>query len=289
MKKNVGPKIIALVVVLIMLLPIVIDAVTNSILVTIKYDELKNVTEETANYDFALVYVAPKDKEGLDDEKTSIKELTAKYKSSNNKELKSYYMNYTDLSESAREEIFKDDSKENEAYMFLVNGEMTKTITGSLDENELKDYVEFYSANAEEIPEKLVHYGTPEDSKDFTKMSKDKNKVYMFVFGRDSCFYCNQFKIVYNTVAEEYDLDEIYYIDSESFDKEEYQKILDSGLTIPKKCSSTGEEVKLQSGFGTPLTLFTKNGKTLDCINGYTNKKNLITQLKTLGILEDEK
>ena len=62
---------------------------------------------------------------------------------------------------------------------------------------------------------------------------------------------------------------------------------MDSGLKIPAKCNE-GKEVELQSGFSTPLTLITKNGKVIDCISGYSNKRNLTTQLETVGILPSE-
>jgi thioredoxin-related protein len=63
---------------------------------------------------------------------------------------------------------------------------------------------------------------------------------------------------------------------------------MDLGLKIPASCSSTGEEVDLQPGFGTPLTLFTKNGKVIDCISGYVNKSELITKLETVGMIDAE-
>ena len=47
----------------------------------------------------------------------------------------------------------------------------------------------------------------------------------MAVFGRNTCFYCNKFKPVYNAVAEKYDLD-IYYFDSDNYDSKEYSKII---------------------------------------------------------------
>ncbi len=291
MKKNIGPKIIVAVIVLIMIVPIVVDVVKSIFLTTISYKDLKNTISDTVNFDFALVYVAPsKDNKSLGEDKKEIKRIVSDgtYKSvSNNKPLKSFYMDSSKLTDSEREDIFSKDSIEDTAYMFVVNGEVVKIVEGQLEHGEFVDYVEFYSMNAEEISEDLIHYNVPKDAAEFTKLAKDKNKVTMFVLGKDSCFYCNQFKITYSTVAEEYNLDNIYYIDSSSYDSIEYQKILDSGLTIPAKCSDTKEEIKLQSGFGTPLTLFTKNGKTIDCINGYVNKNSLITQLKTVGIIEE--
>ncbi len=291
MKNNIGLKIVIGIVLLVMVVPIIADGIANTVLTKIKYNNLEDTVKNTSNYDFALVYVASSSDKDVKSQKDAVKELTSQYKSvSNGKTLKSFYIDSKNLESSDREEIFGEDSSAEEGYMFIVNGEVTKTIEGELNEDELRDLVEFYSANAEKISEDLVNYKEPENYKEFDKIVKEKDKVNMLVFGRDSCFYCNQFKIVYNTVIEEYDLDSIYYIDSDKFaseeEQEEYNKMLDSGLKIPAKCSSTNEEVELQSGFGTPLTLFTKNGKVIDCLNGYANKKNLITTLETVGIIK---
>lgn len=288
MKENLGPKIIAVVVVVIMIVPIIVDVVSNSILKTIKYEEVSKIVSGTTNYDAALIYVAPSDNDDLKDKKSEIKDIVGKYKSAANKTVGAYYLSYDNLGSSEIEELFGKENDEKVGYVFIVNGEMIKAYEGDLSEKELTELVEYYSANIDEIPEDMVHYNVPKDSKEFNSLAKSKNDVNMFVFGRNSCFYCNQFKIVYNTVSEEYDLDSIFYIDSDSYDTEEYQKIMDSGLNIPAKCNNTGEDVSLQQGFGTPLTLFTKNGKVVDCIQGYVNKKSLTTQLKTVGIIKDE-
>ena len=117
------------------------------------------------------------------------------------------------------------------------------------------------------------------------KVIKSKN-VIMTVFGRNSCYWCNKFKPVYNEVAQEQNV-EIYYIDSDSFDKDEYNKILNSGLNIPAKCTESKEkDLPLSSGFGTPLTIFTKKGKEIDCIGGYVNKASLESKLKSVGMIK---
>lgn len=72
------------------------------------------------------------------------------------------------------------------------------------------------------------------------KVIKSK-KVIMTVFGRNSCYWCNKFKPIYNEVAKEQGAD-IYYIDSDSFNKDEYNKILNSGLNIPAKCTESKEK-----------------------------------------------
>ncbi len=286
MEKNWGPKIIAVAVILVMLIPIFMDAVSNTILTEVEYDKFNERVVETSNYDFALFYVAPSSDDDIKDQKNNVKKIVERYTSvATNKTLMAFYIDSTKLSDGEKKELLGDDVEEDTGYVIAVNGEVLKTFEGSLGDSELDDIVQVYSTNAEVIPKDMVHYKTLKDAKEFTTLIKDKKKVNMFVFGRDSCFYCNQFRVVYNTVIEENDIDNIYYIDSDTFDSEEYDKIMDSGLMIPAKCNS-GTEKRLQEGFGTPLTLFTKNGKVIDCIGGYTNKSSLLTQLKTVGILK---
>jgi thioredoxin-related protein len=137
------------------------------------------------------------------------------------------------------------------------------------------------------ISEDITYYKVAEDAETYEKLVNKKKTITMAVFGRDNCFYCNQFKAVYNTVAEEYNLD-IYYFDSLSYDEDEYQKIMDLGLKIPASCTDGDEDALLSDGFSTPVTLFTKNGKVIDCISGYTNKATLITKLETVGMIKSE-
>ena len=55
-----------------------------------------------------------------------------------------------------------------------------------------------------------------------------------------------------------------------------------------KNNTATEKETKLEPGFGTPLTLFTKKGKVIDCINGYVNKETLVSKLETVGMIKEE-
>ena len=82
--------------------------------------------------------------------------------------------------------------------------------------------------------------------------------------------------------------DNILELNSFAANGEEYDKIMDLGLKIPASCTGTDEDANLADGFDTPLTLFTKNGKVIDCISGYVNKDTLLTKLETVGMIESE-
>lgn len=290
MKKNIVSGIIATLVIVLMAAPIIINIFAHTRVQTITYPELGDVISSTGSYNFKLVYVAPSSNEDIEEAQDSVKEIVGSYTtvgSTEEEPLEMVYMDYDKLDDTQKTAIFGDDkASENIAYMFIANNETLKTIVGKVSDEVLSNYVSAFSANG--IPKSMQKFKVAEDAAAFSKLVKRKNTVTMAIFGRDTCFYCNQFKVVYNNVADEYDLDDIYYFDSSSYDKTEYDKIMDSGLTIPAACNNTGKDVELQTGFGTPLTLFTKNGKVIDCIDGYTNKENLITKLKTVGMIKED-
>lgn len=286
MKKNIVPGIVVGLVVLIMALPILINILGNSMLKEIKYEELEDIMKETGNYGFKLVYVAPSSDDNLKSDQKDVLETVRGFNSPTSGEpLTAIYMDYDSLSDSEKNAVFGETDKK-VAYMFINNNELLKTVIGSITRGDLSNYVSAYSGNG--IAQSMKNYKIAEDAEEYSKLVKQKKKVTMAVFGRDTCFYCNQFKVVYNRVAEEYNLDNIYYFDSSTYDSVEYNKIMDLGLKIPASCND-GKEIELQPGFGTPLTLFTKNGKVIDCIDGYVNRQSLITKLQTVGMIETEK
>lgn len=285
MKKENVIKVVAVVlVILLMFSPIIYEKTIGNRIPTLKYSDLEKKATETQGYGYAMMYVASNSDEVKQNRK-DIKEYNETLKDANGqKTLVSYYIDYDKLSSSEKDTIFGT-SDEKTAYMFYVNGELLTTQYGEKTMNELQQYISAYSSNT--LSPNLKNYKVAENAEAYKKLVKSKKDVTMAVFGRDTCFYCNQFKVVYNQVAGEEEID-VYYFDSDSYDKDEYNKIMDMGLKIPASCSDTKKEVDLQPGFGTPLTLFTKNGKVIDCINGYANKATLLTKLQTVGMIETE-
>lgn len=289
MKKNWIGKLIILAIVIVMLIPIVYEMVIGSTLRTIKYAKLEDTKVESASqygFGFSAVYVAPSSDKATKENKKSIKVSSEDVKSPvTNEAVQVYFMDYDKLSDSEKKEIFGD-SSEKTAYIFYVNGELLNTIYGELEINNLKTYLSTYSA--EKMSPNLTEYKVFEDSAAFKKAIKRKNDVTMAVFGRDTCFYCNQFKTVYNQVAIEEKLD-IYYFDEGSYDADEFKKVKDSNLTIPKACTDGTKDENLKDyAYDTPLTLFIKNGKVIDCISGYVGKSELVTKLQTVGMIKTE-
>ncbi len=283
-KKSIVGKLVVLAIVIVLCIPIIMDVVSSNSLKKVEYDDFKETISNTQSYGFALIYVANSKAVDIDENKKNIKDMVEKYaETSTNTKAQAYYMDSNDLSDSELKDILGESVKT--GYVFAINGEIIKTVTGVVTNSKLDGLISLYTMNS--IPEDLVYFKVAESASDYKKLVNDKKKVTMAVFGRDNCFYCNQFKAVYNTVAEEENVD-IYYFDSNSYDDKEYEKIMNFGLKVPASCSSDGKEFELGSGFATPLTLFTKNGKVIDCISGYINKEQLITRLETVGLIDKE-
>lgn len=284
MKKNLAKIIIAVVIVVILFIPIISEMRKNSGISSIKYEKYADIVTDTSSYKFALIYVAPKSMQNVNEKKDEIKEVLKKY-TKDDQDLKAYYIDADELDATAIQELAVDTTT-GQAYIFATNGEVIKTLSGDIDSKKLEGYVKEFSSNG--IDKDLINYSVPENAKDYLKVVESKKTVAMSVFGRDNCYYCQQFLPVVNTVAEENELENVYYFDSNNYNQDEYEKIMKSDLYIPAECSADGNKAKLSDGFGTPLTLFTKNGKVIDCLSGYVNKESLISKLKTVGMISED-
>ena len=280
MKKNNIYKIAGiLIVVLIMFIPIFKDMSENRLLKTIKIDDYEKAISDTSSYNYAVVYVDSSDNGNVKDNKKELKSIVEKYQKEDEKEIKAYFMDQNELSSNDYTTLKLNSSKP--GYIFIANGQVLYQTNDKLSNSDLDKLVSLYSASG--IKKDLINYKVVKNAKEYLKLVESK-KTVMAIFGRTNCYYCKQYLPVFNIVAKEYKLD-IYYFDSLKFDEKEYNKIMKAGLKIPASCSETGKETKLEEGFGTPLTLFTKKGKVIDCINGYNNKSDLISKLKDVGMI----
>ncbi len=105
-----------------------------------------------------------------------------------------------------------------------------------------------------------------------------------FVFGKENCSYCMSYKPVLNKIISEYDI-EVVYIELNKLSQDDYYNLLNTPLTIPAKCTKENTDSLLIDGFGTPLSLFTNNGATYDCIRGYKDYDNLVSELYSIGYI----
>lgn len=277
MSRTLRSWIIAIVIIIILLIPIYVDYYKNNNVETIK--SYNAYTELVNKNGFAVIYVGKDADSKVDTLKNLKKEFNTSETSAEFKTIDNSKINETDKTSFSNESIDLDKT----SWIILNEKEVAYQSSEDLSEKQLETLINKYLNHI--IPEDEIAYKTVSTYDEYMKVIKSKN-VIMTVFGRNSCYWCNKFKPIYNEVAQEQGVD-IYYIDSDSFDKDEYNKILNSGLNIPAKCTDSKEEdLPLSSGFGTPLTIFTKKGKEVDCIGGYVNKASLESKLKSVGMIK---
>lgn len=267
--------IIVLVVVAVIMLPILIDFMGNSKVKKIAYDKFLEIKENNEN---ALIYVGDLSESSYGDTVDTLKNVSKKgTKTDYATDYSIYSIDSTELTE---EEIASLGTSK--GYVFIAEGENQKVVETATEEYLVSKVDAYYNAN---FTSENASYKVAKNAAAYEKLVDSKD-ITVAVFGRDTCYYCNIYKPIYNAVAEKYGLD-IYYFDSDNYDSKEYDKVLKLGLKIPAECNSTGKESLLSDGFGTPLTLITKKGKTIDCISGYVNRETLIAKLKVHKLIEE--
>ena len=275
MKDKVRNLVVICVIVIAVLLPIIIPFIRSGAVSVKNYNYF---SDKLSNTTFSLVYFGSTDKDEYKPYKTILKNLKKEYK------IDTYTVDVTKLSETERKTLtnLNEELKNQNVFAIVRDGEIIYANSNQITEEELSAVINKWGNGI--IPENEVAYKTVSTYKEYMALVNGK-KIVMAVFGRNSCSWCNRFKPIYNEVASEHNLD-IYYFDSDSFDTTEYSKILNSDLKIPAKCTDTGEAQKLSDGFGTPLTLITKEGKVINCISGYVNKTRLTSILKESGMIK---
>ena len=259
--------VVFIVIVFILFIPIIVDYYNSLEIEVIDFKTLTTKMESSENF---VVYIGDVDK--------AKSKVLRKIR---DKKINDYSYKYSVYVINDSEEIDNVFGKKTEVA-FVIEGDIQKTYT-EFNNVELMDYADIYLIG--NINDNNKSYKTAKNFSDYKKIING-DKIVMSVFGRNTCGYCNLFKVAYNAVANKYDID-IYYFDSDSYDKDQYKKIVNMDLVVPAKCNSKSVEFKLSEGFGTPLTIFTKDGEIVDCISGYVNRKSLIDKLKTLDIISE--
>lgn len=270
--KGTTKKIIGVIVIIaILLIPIIVDHFGEKQMSTISYQGYLRTLESG---EFALIYYGDTENENFSD----ISEILNNEKSKHKIDVGA--INIIDLSEEEREFILKEDYPES-GWLMIKNGTVVEVLEND-DVEELEDQINIHYYNI--IPEDQIAFLTAKNAASYKKAIKSK-EIIMSVFGRTTCSWCVEYKPVYNDLASKYDL-KVYSFDSDTYDKTEYNKIMNIGLMVPEKCTQSGKAEKLSTNFPTPLTIFTKNGEVIDCISGYVPKDNLEMTLEEVGMIE---
>ena len=259
--------IIFVAIIIILFIPIIVDYIKKQNIVVLSSTEIQ---QKITNSETFLVYVGNLDKKVIK-ELRNMRDMT-----------KNDYSYEYGVYSSKKSEELESIVGEDVVAAIYIEGDLQKSYTKYDKDSLNSDVSKYFLAN---ITNENASYKISKNFKAFKKLVKS-DEVTVAVFGRESCFYCNKFKPVYNAVAEKYDVD-IYYFDSDSYDGTQYKKIINMDLTVPAKCSSTGSEFKLSEGFGTPLTIITKDNKIVDCISGYVNRSSLVETLKSYKMISE--
>lgn len=271
-------RIIVAVVLIAMLIPLVLEMLaTKYALETIEYDDLTSVIARTQYYGFALVYVGPSSSEyTVDNVQTASDVLGNFVDPTYGSALAGYYLDSDAMSNIEKAAVYGT-STSSIVYLLIANGVVIDTLEGNVSEADLMKYVSTDSGGT--FSEDLQYHKVVADANEYKKLIKDKKNTTMAVFGQDDSLLSRQYRVIFNKVARDRNVD-IYYFNATTFDKDEYSKVLDLGLTIPAECRTDGEEALLKDGFEAPLTLFTKNNKVIGCLAGFTSESDLIKKLQ---------
>ncbi len=275
MKGKIKNLIITLVVIGVLLLPIIIDYYGEKTLDVITFEEY---TTEVQSGEPSIIYYGDIENE---DYKNISKTLTSMQQefSINVKAL-----NYKKLSIDEIAQLF-DQKQVNDSQtglLFIKHMAVEYIHEGDIAKKDLEALINKYFNNV--LLEDEVAYIVPKDAKTYNKIINSK-EVVMTVFGRSNCSWCQDYKPVYNDIANKYKF-KVYVFESDLYNDKEYKKVMNLGLKIPKSCINSEEDKSLAEGFGTPLTLFTKNGKVIDCINGYKSRVGLEAKLSSIGMIK---
>lgn len=273
--KNLKGWIIGLIVLIILMIPIISDYYKSKDIDIINYNTFTSSIQDT---EFSLFYLG----DTQSDEYSNIKETLLTLRNDFEIPIKTLDSKKLTKNQKADLKELNPALEFDNGYVFVKDSKIVHATKEDISGDELEVLINKYYNNI--IPKDEIAYKVAEDYKAFKKVV-DSKKVTMFVFGRASCNWCNLYKPVYNDFANEYKLD-IYEFDAENYDSKEYSKVLNSGLKIPASCTESNKEQLLSESFSTPLTLFTKNGKVIDCLIGYKDADALKAKLKDVGMIK---
>jgi thiol-disulfide isomerase/thioredoxin len=267
MKDKIKYIVIGVVIILLLLILFLLKGKTNKNFLT--YGEITSTIE---NSDFSAIYF------GKEDE--SSKKMFANFK-----EIYGFKTYYSDASLKELNNLLSKaelSTNTTDVYVLFANATPKLIIQKDDDIEILKSTIEKELFNR--IPQSEIKYKIADDASSIAKLVRSNNYTVL-VFGYDSCNYCKLYLPVINKIAEDYKTD-IYYFNRDTYDPGEYAKVLSLDLSIPAKCTLDNIATSTNETFPKPMTLITKNGKTVDCIKGYVETNTVVDKLKEYKIIK---
>lgn len=289
MKKNIKDKILQkikqitnkrniiwIILALLMFIPITIEIINNNRSLDISYQEFETIIEDGNP---AIIYF---DSKVSPVRETILKNLKKVAKES---EVLINNIDYEILTDEQKTEVTKLNLKifDGPAFAFIDKGVVFAVRNGAFSEAELVIlYNRYFSGDGEDVNYKVA--GSAEKFDDVIK----EDKITLAVFSATSCSYCQKYKPVINDLATKYNID-IYNFDFEVYDALEFEQVLAKAYTVPAQsqsiignnnekmvCTITGKDSPVKDEYyRTPLSVFFKDGKVIDCISGYVDSETL--------------
>lgn len=225
------------------------------------YNEFKEAFNGTEN---ALVYIGRPTCGYCNLLNPSLEEMADRY------EFDYIYLNTDEISSSFMEKILSDLGLTTVGTPYLAvvsNGKVLARQNGYADYDLTFEFLQENDIIAEDA-ELLLNYIDLDEYK--TLLAEDELNV--IVVGQSTCSYCIQAKLILNQIVEEKNID-INYFNVSYLESEEEVAEFEETLEY------------LQSSWGTPVTLITKNGELVDVMEGLSTKNGYIEFLEENEVL----
>lgn len=217
----------------------------------ISYDDYISYTSSSSNENY-VVFFGDKESENAKNLKKFIEE----------KDLSIKYVDTNSLTDEQKEKVFND-TNQKEKLVFISKG---------TEETYTSDYSTFSLTN-EFINKNIIQNTLVEiDIENYLKLIKSNGKHIIFI-GRETCSWCQKYKPIMKSVAEEYNIT-LYYIDTDKFVNDDWNRFTSS------------EKYLQEEKWGTPLTFLYSDGKLVDIIGGYVEANDVYDFLQKYGVIK---
>ena len=250
--------------------------------VDVKLVKLKDFKSTSVENSYTLIYLGNVDENRVKEMKKYNKDylITPYYNDDNLEDVSQFVSKYTDS--FSEEQLELEDLNK---YLIFLKDKLVAVVDGDLNDEQMREQLDKYLHNI--IPQSERYYRVLSTADEFKK--KVNSKEYTItVFGAESCSYCNLYLPVFNKIAKKYNLD-IFYFDADNYDKNEYNKVLETDLGIPAECTLEDKDTTIKGAFPKPMTIISKSGKEVGCIRGYVTEDVVVEKLKEFGIIKKTK
>jgi len=263
--------------VVLLALPIIIDANRRGRIQIISFDEFVEVLYES---NYAVVYFGDTSVENFDTIRESLHQLREDFDTI---DLDIYAVNIFSLTPTERSAIENEIFETGRGYVFIRSRDIVHVEEGIPNLNRLETLIRRYMLDI--VLDSEIVYTIPETAAEYLDALRGRNNVVMTVFGTDECPFCRRFEVIFNFLAAEYDFN-VFYVNSTRMNSTEHRAIMDSNLMVPAKCVEGDTAIPLAQMPSVPLTLFTRNGVAFDCIRGVATKEVLLEVLHEVGLID---